>query len=132
MRRAVLAAGATGLESVNRWYSVGWWHHGRGGGVRQMEDGAPLVPDGVASPPRRSRLRRWLRRLGLALLALVVAVTGFCWVYNAATAGRAGPPAGVSFVATADTRTRYRQWGTGRPAGGPVPRAARSRDPRGP
>jgi pimeloyl-ACP methyl ester carboxylesterase len=65
--------------------------------------------------PRWPRLRRWLRRIGLALLALLLVVTGFCLVYNVATAQRAALPAGLNFVATGNTQTRYRQWGAGGP-----------------
>jgi pimeloyl-ACP methyl ester carboxylesterase len=64
----------------------------------------------------------------VALLALVIVWTGFCLVYNAATAKRASLPAGLSFVATADTQTRYRQWGTSGPAVVLVHGAAESAD----
>src|SRR2546430_14851276 len=81
-----------------------------------------------AAPGRRLRpsLRRWLRRIGLAMLALLLVVTAFSLGYNALTAKRASLPAGLSFVATGDTQTRYRQWGTGGPAGVRVRRAAAS------
>jgi pimeloyl-ACP methyl ester carboxylesterase len=67
--------------------------------------------------PRRSRWwLRWLRRLGVGFLAVVLVLTAFCLIYNAKTAGRAGQPGGLRFVATDDTQTRYRQWGaTGPP-----------------
>jgi pimeloyl-ACP methyl ester carboxylesterase len=91
-----------------------------------MDDSDAPVP--VPATVTRSRLRRWLRRTGLGLLALVVMVTAFCWVYNAATARRAGLPAGLRFVPTADTQTRYRQWGTSGPAVVLVHGAAESAD----
>ena len=85
------------------------------------------MPD---APGRRLRpsLRRWLRRIGLAMLALLLVVTAFSLGYNALTAKRASLPAGLSFVATGDTQTRYRQWGTGGPAVVLVHGAAESAD----
>src|SRR2546423_15001209 len=63
--------------------------------------------------PRRPRWwLRWLRRLGFGFLAVVLLLTAFCLLYNAKTAGRASPPGGLRFVATDDTHTRDRQWGT--------------------
>ncbi|GLY87226.1 alpha/beta fold hydrolase [Actinoallomurus iriomotensis] len=73
--------------------------------------GAPAV--GTHAPPERSRARRWLRRLAAAAAVLVVAVTVFSFAYNAATAGRARPPAGLTYVRTGDLMTRYRVWGSG-------------------
>lgn len=70
--------------------------------------GAPAVAD---VPPRRRR--RWLRRIGVTVLALAIVCTLFSLVYNAATAGRARPPAGLTYVRTGDLLTRYRAWGTG-------------------
>jgi pimeloyl-ACP methyl ester carboxylesterase len=67
--------------------------------------------------PGRPRWRRWGRRLGVTAIALVVAVTVFSLIYNAATAGRARVPAGLTYVRTGDLLTRYRAWGTG---GSPV------------
>jgi pimeloyl-ACP methyl ester carboxylesterase len=67
----------------------------------------------TAAVLRRSRARRWLRRVGVAVLALLLAVTAFSFIYNAATAGRARPPAGLTFVRTGDLMTRYRVWGSG-------------------
>ena len=85
------------------------------------------MPD---APGRRLRpsLRRWLRRIGLAMLALLLVMTAFSLGYNALTAKRASLPAGLSFVATGDTQTRYRQWGTGGPAVVLVHGAAESAD----
>ena len=47
------------------------------------------------------------------MLALAVAATAFSLIYNAATAGRARVPAGLTYVRTADLTTRYRVWGSG-------------------
>ncbi|GAA4623256.1 hypothetical protein GCM10023196_018730 [Actinoallomurus vinaceus] len=69
------------------------------------------------SRPRRPWWRRWARRLGLTALVLAVGVTLFSVVFNAATAGRARVPAGLTYVRTGDLMTRYRVWGTG---GSPV------------
>lgn len=71
----------------------------------------------VGTPERRrSWPRRWLRRIGLVVAGLAVAVTLFSVVFNAATAHRARPPAGLTYVRTGDLRTRYRVWGsTGSP-----------------
>ncbi len=60
-------------------------------------------------------VKRWLRRLGIALAALVVALTAASLVYNAATAGRdvaaselyAGP-----YTEVDGTQLAYRRWGT--------------------
>lgn len=68
-----------------------------------------------AARPKRSKRGgrgwRWLKRIGLGLLAAWVALTGFSFIYNAATAGRARVPAGLSYVQTGDVQTRYRVWG---------------------
>jgi pimeloyl-ACP methyl ester carboxylesterase len=83
------------------------------------------VPDPSASPSgataapapepagrrRRPRLRRWGRRLLIAVVVLLAAVTVFSLSYNAATAGRAKPPAGALFTEADGVRTRYREWG---------------------
>jgi pimeloyl-ACP methyl ester carboxylesterase len=60
-------------------------------------------------------VRRWLRRIGIGLAALVLALTAASLAYNAATAGRdvaasklyAGPYAEVD-----GTQLAYRRWGT--------------------
>lgn len=49
------------------------------------------------------------------MLVLLVTVTLFSFGYNAATAGRAGEPAGLRFVPADGIRTRYRQWGDSGP-----------------
>ncbi|OLB67264.1 MAG: hypothetical protein AUI10_00540 [Actinobacteria bacterium 13_2_20CM_2_72_6] len=64
----------------------------------------------------------------MAVLALVVVVTAFCVIYDVGTAKRASLPAGLSFVATGDTQTRYRQWGASGPAVVLVHGAAESAD----
>jgi pimeloyl-ACP methyl ester carboxylesterase len=71
----------------------------------------------VVPERRRSWVRRWLRRAGATVLALAVAGTLFSLIYNAATSGRARPPAGLTYVRTGDLMTRYRVWGT---AGSPI------------
>jgi pimeloyl-ACP methyl ester carboxylesterase len=66
--------------------------------------------------PRPRRRWRWTRRLLATALALLVTGTLFSFTYNAATAGRADVPAGMSFVSADGIRTRYREWGaTGPP-----------------
>jgi pimeloyl-ACP methyl ester carboxylesterase len=67
-----------------------------------------------------TRLKRWLRRLGIALAVLVVLVTVASFAYNAATDGReataqslyAGP-----YVVADGTSIAYRRWGH---AGSPI------------
>jgi pimeloyl-ACP methyl ester carboxylesterase len=49
----------------------------------------------------------------VTVVALLVVVTAFSFIYNAATAGRARPPAGLTYVRTGDLMTRYRVWGSG-------------------
>ena len=68
-------------------------------------------PDGHR-PRRRRRGPRWLRRLGVTVLAGWLAVTAFSYIYNAATARRATVPAGLTYVRTGDIVTRYREWGS--------------------
>lgn len=81
-----------------------------------IDTGASAAADEAAPPRRRSWIRRWLRRAGLAVAALAVAVTVFSFSYNAATSTRARPPAGLTYVRTGDLLTRYRVWGsTGSP-----------------
>lgn len=63
---------------------------------------------------------RWGRRVGIAVLSVVVASTLFSFAYNAATAGRAPLPPGLSFVRTGDVATRYRAWGDPHAPGPPV------------
>jgi pimeloyl-ACP methyl ester carboxylesterase len=66
--------------------------------------------------PKRPWPLRWLRRIAIAVAALAVAGTVFSLIYNAATAGRVRPPAGLTYVRTGDLMTRYRVWGsTGSP-----------------
>ncbi|MCW2885401.1 MAG: hypothetical protein JWL58_2263 [Streptosporangiaceae bacterium] len=69
-----------------------------------------------AERPPRSRLRRWSRRAGLAVLAVILVVTLASVGYNALTSGRATPPEGMSYTRAGDVLTRYRTWGsTGSP-----------------
>lgn len=79
-------------------------------------EAAPATEDQPPEPAprvRRSWPRRWLRRVGLAIAVLAVAGTAFSFVFNAATSGRARPPAGLAYVRTGDLMTRYRVWGSG-------------------
>jgi pimeloyl-ACP methyl ester carboxylesterase len=64
---------------------------------------------------RHPRLRRWLRRLGLAALALVVALTLASLAYNAVTTGDSKPATALyagPFVRVDGTLLAYRRWGT--------------------
>ncbi len=79
--------------------------------TEEPELSTPAGPATADAPPRRRR--RWLRGLGVTVLALAVACTLFSLVYNAATAGRARTPAGLTYVRTGDLLTRYRVWGSG-------------------
>lgn len=74
-------------------------------------------PHGRSEGPKPTRRRKWARRLLATVLVLIVTATLFSFGYNAATAGRAGEPAGLRFVSADGIRTRYRQWGG---AGPPV------------
>jgi pimeloyl-ACP methyl ester carboxylesterase len=70
----------------------------------------------VPPPGRLPRLRRWARRLTIALAAMLALVTCASFGYNALTADRATPPPGQAYVQAADVKTRYRVWGaTGSP-----------------
>ena len=74
-----------------------------------------LAPETEPAPVpgrKRSRRRRWLRRIAIAAAALIVAGTVSSFGYNAATSGRMAVPAGLTYVQTGDISTRYRQWGT--------------------
>ncbi|GAB3843109.1 alpha/beta fold hydrolase [Dactylosporangium cerinum] len=64
----------------------------------------------MTRPGHAAPALRWLRRLGITVLAGFVLVTVFSFGYNAATAGRASAPAGLRFVTADGIRTRYRQW----------------------
>lgn len=83
-------------------------------------DPSPRTPPGpVRARPRsrpRPRLRRWVRRTALVCAALLVAVTGASFTYNAFTSDRAAPPPGLTYVEAAGIHTRYERWGaTGSP-----------------
>jgi pimeloyl-ACP methyl ester carboxylesterase len=56
-------------------------------------------------------LRRWARQWAITAALVVVALTGFSFVYNAVTQGAVAPPPGLAFVRTGDIRTRYVEWG---------------------
>ncbi|MBO2453088.1 alpha/beta hydrolase [Actinomadura barringtoniae] len=73
---------------------------------------APAAEPGEKPGPKRRRLRKWALRVFAGVLVLIVAGTLFSFGYNAATAGRAGEPAGLRFVSADGIRTRYKQWGT--------------------
>ena len=67
-----------------------------------------------------TRLTRWLRRIGIGVLALVVLATIASFAYNAATSGRerdAGSLYGGPYVVVDGTSIAYRRWGR---AGSPV------------
>lgn len=76
---------------------------------RTMTEAAPA---GQSQRPQRVKSRwRWLKRVGIGLLAVWVALTAFSLIYNAATSGRVSAPAGLSYAQTGDVLTRYRVWG---------------------
>src|SRR4051795_9739980 len=80
------------------------------------------APEAAPNPTPRRR-RRWPRRLrtvGIVLLALFVAMTGASFLYNLATASRATPPPGLTYVRTGDVQTRYRAWGDPPAPGRPI------------
>ncbi|WP_131761234.1 DHA2 family efflux MFS transporter permease subunit [Actinomadura fibrosa] len=66
--------------------------------------------------------------LGVAVLALALAATALSFGYNAATARRARPPAGLAYVQADGIATRYRQWGAQGPPVVLVHGAAESAD----
>ncbi|MEU1629955.1 alpha/beta hydrolase [Streptomyces sp. NPDC020096] len=81
---------------------------------RGSADGSPACATAPSRP--RSRLARWSRRIALICAGLLIAVTLASYGYNDATAGRAAPPSGLTYVQAADIRTRYQTWGdTGTP-----------------
>src|SRR5215467_13418075 len=62
----------------------------------------------------RERLKRWSKRIGIALLALFAALTLASFAYNAATAGEVKPAAALyrgPFVQIGDRLVAYRKWG---------------------
>ncbi|WP_433327735.1 alpha/beta fold hydrolase [Spirillospora sp. CA-294931] len=71
-------------------------------------DVRPEAPEAVRAP----QLRRWARRLAIALAALWAVVTLLSFGFNAVTAGTAEPPPGQTYVQAGDVKTRYRSWGT--------------------
>ena len=71
----------------------------------------------------QGKWRKRARTTGKVLLVLVIAGTIFSFSYNIATADRAKPPKGLTYVRTGDIETRYRTWG---PAGGTPIRVANS------
>jgi pimeloyl-ACP methyl ester carboxylesterase len=78
-----------------------------------MDGESVTLPEVAATAPsaRPRRWRRLLKRLGIALLALLVVLTAFSLIYNAATNARAAPPPGLMYVRTGAIQTRYRVWG---------------------
>lgn len=65
-------------------------------------------------------MRRWLRRIGIAVLSLLVALTVASFAYDAATNGRERPASELyagPFVTVDDTRIAYRRWGS---SGSPI------------
>ena len=71
-----------------------------------MQSGAVL--ERPVERPRRPWWRRWLRRIGVTIVVLVVAATLFSLIYNAATARREPVPAGLTYVRTGDLTTHPR------------------------
>jgi pimeloyl-ACP methyl ester carboxylesterase len=70
---------------------------------------------GPVSGAHGSRLRRWARRIALAVLALAVAVTLAAVGFDLATAGDSRPARqlyGGPFVQVGDTLAAYRRWGS--------------------
>jgi pimeloyl-ACP methyl ester carboxylesterase len=79
-----------------------------------------VAPYGLATVGQTwlvKRLTRWLRRVLLVVLVLLVVVTAASLGYNAFTRGRAAPPPGLRFVRAGDIDTRFQTWGT---TGSPV------------
>lgn len=65
-------------------------------------------------PGSRGRLRRWSRRLGLAILVLVVGITAAAFAYDLATNGNERPAGALypgPFLGVDGTLLAYRQWG---------------------
>jgi pimeloyl-ACP methyl ester carboxylesterase len=74
----------------------------------------------VAGARSRGRLRRWSRRLALALLAIVVAITLAALAYDLATNGEIQPASSLDtgpYLRSDGTLLAYRSWGH---AGSPV------------
>jgi pimeloyl-ACP methyl ester carboxylesterase len=61
---------------------------------------------------QRSRLRRFVRRVVVIVLALAIALTVASFAYNLATGGQAARPSGLSMINAGGFDTRYRAWGT--------------------
>jgi pimeloyl-ACP methyl ester carboxylesterase len=64
---------------------------------------------------KRPRLRRWLRRIAIGLLAVLAALTAASLAYNAATGGESKPATALyagPFVRVGDTLVAYRRWGS--------------------
>ena len=57
-------------------------------------------------------MKRFLRRVLLAILGLWLIVTAASLGYNAFTNGTAAPPPGLKYVEAGDINTRYDSWGT--------------------
>jgi pimeloyl-ACP methyl ester carboxylesterase len=76
-----------------------------------------VPPAGLSSPRRFPRIfKRAAKVAGIAVVALVVAVTGASFGYNLATDGPAPRPAHLLFAKGGGWDTRYLEWGThGRP-----------------
>jgi pimeloyl-ACP methyl ester carboxylesterase len=79
------------------------------------EEGQP-IPVGATEVGRRSRgrLRRWGRRLGLTVLAIIVGVTAAAFAFDLATSGDEQPPAALysgPFVRVEGTLLAFRNWG---------------------
>jgi pimeloyl-ACP methyl ester carboxylesterase len=83
----------------------------------------PTAEPGIAGPgpqsprPRRApRARRFLRRAGITIAVVIIAVTAASFGYNLASDGPVPRPAGLRLVKAGGFDTRYRSWGrTGSP-----------------
>jgi pimeloyl-ACP methyl ester carboxylesterase len=112
----VLAAGSDSIEPE----PVKPDAAGSGAAEPGAADEEPAEPE-AASPkpgrPRRARrVRLFLKRSAIALVALGAALTVASFAYNLATDGQAGRPAGLRMIRAGGFDTRYRSWGsTGSP-----------------
>src|SRR5512142_3331178 len=80
---------------------------------REDADGIPAT--GTDAHPRsRGRLRRWSRRLGLALVVSIAVITLAAFAFDLATSGDERPPGALypgPFVRVDGTLLAYRSWG---------------------
>lgn len=73
----------------------------------------PAIPARIpVASPRSRRVRRYLRRVAVVLVAVAAALTAASFGYNLATDGPAGRPAGLRMIRAGGFDTRYLTWGT--------------------